>query len=212
MQFAADCQHAGMKFPPLALSLIFLFVSVNPVFPARAPDSARTITDLNAIPTRVLQRAISPKFYKTLLISPVKGWVIVRANLSGTHLSGARIVRSELGGAYDALALERASQVTIARYYNLDRPNMTGSILVHLLIYKTADGTLALSFAHLDEPGGNQLEYWGCTKLAVLKDNGKWDEIKGPPGLQDKGLMVRAPGLKNNVTATLKMENIPGGR
>ena len=199
-----------MNFPSLALSLIFLFVSVSPVFPARAPDSARTIRDLNAIPTSVLRRAVSPKFYKSLLISPVEGWITVRGHLSGTQLSGARVVRSELGGAYDALALERARQVTISRHYDLDRPNMNPPVLVHLLIYKIADGTLALSFAHLDEPGGTQLEYWGCTKLAVLKANGEWDEIKGPPSLQDKGLTVRAPGLKNNVTAVIKLENLPG--
>jgi hypothetical protein len=201
-----------MKPPALALSCFVLCLSIGTALPARTSGSARTITDLNAIPTRVLRRAISPKFYKTLLISPVEGWVVVRANLAGTHLSGARIIRSDLNGAFDALALERTKQVTIARYYTLDRPYMTGSVLVHLLIYKTADGTLALSFAHLDEPGGDQNEYWGCTKLAVLKADGKWDYIKGPPGLEDQGLMVRAPGLKNNAQAVLKMENIPGAR
>jgi hypothetical protein len=201
-----------MKLPRTALVLLVLFISVGTAFPAPAPGSARTITDLNAIPTRVLRRNVSPKFFKTLMISPVEGWVVVRANLSGTNLSGARVVHSELNGAWDALALDRASKVTIARYYNLDKPNMTGSVLVHLLIYKTADGTLALSFAHLDEPGGNQSEYWGCTKLGVLKANGKWDYIKGPPGLEDQGLMVRAPGLQNNLSATLRLDNIPGSR
>ena len=201
-----------MKPLALALGCLVFFVAADIAFSAPAQESARTITDLKAIPTRVLRRNISPKFYRTLLVSPVEGWVVVRANLAGTHLAGARIVRSDLNGAYDALALERASQVTIARYYTLDRPYLTGSVLVHLLIYKTADGTLALSFAHLDEPGGDQNEYWGCTKLAVLKADGKWDYIKGPPGLEDQGLMVRAPGLRNNAQAVLKMENIPGAR
>ena len=199
--------------PPLAsITLLVSILFVGSALAAAPAPPRRTITDLNTIPTRVLKRAISPKFFKTLLVSPVEGWVVVRANLSGTRLSGAKVVRSELDGAYDALALERASQVTIARYYNLDRPYLTGSVLVHLLIYKTADGTLALSFAHLDEPGGNQSEYWGCTKLAVLKKDGKWDYIKGPPGLEDQGLMVRAPGLRNNLNAVLRMENIPGSR
>lgn len=196
--------------PPFAsVTLLVSLLFVGSAFAAVPPSPRRTITDLNTIPTRVLKRNVSPKFFKTLLVSPVEGWVVVRANLSGTRLSGARVVRSELNGAYDALALERASQVTIARYYNLDRPYLTGSVLVHLLIYKTADGTLALSFAHMDEPGGDQMEYWGCTKLGVLKKDGKWDYIKGPPGLEDKGLMVRKPGLLNNVTAILKLENIP---
>jgi hypothetical protein len=201
-----------MKLPRVALSLLVLFVSISTAFPARALGSPRTIKDLTAVPTRVLQRAISPKFYKTLLISPVEGWVVVRANLDGTHLSGARVLQSDLNGKYDALALERASKVTIAGDFSTDRPYLTRSILVHLLIYKTADGTLALSFAHLDEPGGDQSGYWGCTKLAVLKADGKWDYIKGPPGLEDKGLVVRAPGIRSNITAILKLENIPGPR
>ncbi|MEY2496068.1 MAG: hypothetical protein QOJ45_2560 [Verrucomicrobiota bacterium] len=39
---------------------------------------------------------------------------------------------------------------------------------------------MALSFAHLDEPGGDQADYYGCARLAVLKADGKWTEIKGP--------------------------------
>jgi hypothetical protein len=35
----------------------------------------RKLTDLNVIPTRVLKRSISPKFYKSLLVSPLEGWV-----------------------------------------------------------------------------------------------------------------------------------------
>jgi hypothetical protein len=194
-----------MKLPRVALSLLVLFVCISTAI-------SRTITDLNAVPTRVLQRAISPKFYKTLLVSPVEGWVVVRANLNGTHLSGARVVQSDLNGKYDALALERASKVNIAGSYTTDRPYLAGSVLVHLLIYETADGTLALSFAHFDEPGGDQGGYWGCTKLAVLKADGKWDYIKGPPGLEDKGLVIRPPGLRSNITSILKLENIPGPR
>jgi hypothetical protein len=201
-----------MKLPAIALSLVVLFTSFSTSFAARPPGSARTLTDLNAIPTRVLRRSVSPKFYKTLLVSPVDGWVVVRANLAGTRLSGARVIQSELKGAYDALALQRAKEVTIAGYYSADKPSMTGSVLLHLLIYKIADGTLALSFAHLDEPGGEQNEYFGCTRLAVLKADGKWDEIKGPPGLEGKGWAVRAPGLKNNLAAILKLEKIPGSR
>jgi hypothetical protein len=172
---------------------------------ATTPAKGRMLTDLQVIPTRVLKRSISPKFYKSLLISPVEGWVIVRATLSGTHLSGARIIRSDLDGVYDRLALKRASEVLIAANYSTDRPNLGSSVLLHLLIYKIADGTMALSFAHLDEPGGDQADYYGCARLAVLKADGKWTEIKGPEGLEGKGWVVRR-GIKQNLEATLKME------
>lgn len=177
---------------------------------ASGPAKGRTLTDLKVIPTRVLQRAISPKFYKSLLVSPVEGWIVVRGNLAGTRLSGLKMTRSDLGGAYDAKALQLASEVRFAGNYTLDRPNTPPSVLLHLLIYKIADGTMALSFAHFDEPGGDQMEYYGCARLAVLKSDGKWTEIKGPESLDGKGMVVRQ-GIKNNLSTSLKMEGLPQG-
>jgi hypothetical protein len=120
------------------------------------------------------------------------------------------VIRSELNGRYDSLALKLADEVLIAGNYSIDRPNLGASVLLHLLIYQIADGTMALSFAHLDEPGGDQADYYGCARLSVLKADGKWTEIKGPPGLQDKGWAVRR-GIKNSIEASLKMEpKLPG--
>jgi hypothetical protein len=177
---------------------------------APRPVEGRTLTDINVIPTRVLQRSISPKFYKSLLISPIQGRVVVRASLSGTSLTGMRVIYSEPKGLHDHLALQRAKDVQIAGNYSIERPNTQSSVLVHLLIYQIADGTMALSFAHLDEPGGNQMEYYGCARLAVLKNDGKWTEIKGPEGLEGKGWAVRR-GIKNNLSTSLKLERLTTG-
>jgi hypothetical protein len=179
--------------PAAVLGLLLTFagraVAANP-----PPGKVRTISDISSIPHQVLQRAISPKFYKSLLISPIEGYVIVRGQVNNTtHLSGLRVIHSELGGAYDALALERANAVTISGYYSTDKIIQTGNILVTLLIYKTADGTAALSFAQVDEPSGDQQQYYGCAVLAVLKNDGKWTEIKSVDSLQGKGMVLRNP-------------------
>jgi hypothetical protein len=195
-------------FPPL-LTVLILVGLLGTSAGAPPPADGRVLTDLKVIPTRVLRRSISPRFYKTLLISPVQGWIVVRASLAGTHLSGARVIRSELNGAYDSLALKRATEVVVAGNYTIDRPNTPASILLHLLVYKIADGTMVLSFAHLDEPGGDQADYYGCARLSVLKADGKWTEIKGPESLEGKGWAIRR-GLKNNLEASLKMEKLPG--
>ena len=192
--------------PPLSLLIILiLFTFLGNGFAAKPSTEVRTLTDLNVIPMRVLKRSISPKFHQSLLISPVEGWIVVRASLTGTHLSGMRVIRSELGGRYDSLALQRANEVLIAGNYTIDRPNLGSSVLVHLLIYQIADGTMALSFAHLDEPGGDQADYYGCARLSVLKADGKWTEIKGPPGLEGKVWAIRR-GFKKIMEASLKME------
>jgi len=177
-------------------------------FAASAPTKARTLTDINGISTRVLQRSISAKFYKSLLISPIQGWVVVRANMSGTRLSGMRVVRSELNGAYDQLALKLANEAQIFGYYSIEQPNFGGSVLLHLLVYQIADGTMVLSFPTFQEPGGDQMEYWGCARLLVLKRGGQWTEIEGPASLHGKGWGVRQ-GLKNKMRAVLKAEMKP---
>jgi hypothetical protein len=184
-------------------------VSLFPFFStgsAATPTQGKTLTDLKVIPTGVLQRSVSPKFYKSLLISPVEGWIIVRAQLSGTRLSGARVIRSELKGLYDPLALQLAKEAQIAGNYTIDNPHMTSSVLLHLVVYQIADATMVLSFAHFDGPGGDQMQYYGCSRLLILKDN-KWSEIKGPESLDGKGWAVRQ-GLKNSYSALKKLEII----
>lgn len=188
---------------PLLVSL-FLIASLTPGFGAQPSSANRKIGDLNVIPTRVLQRSISPRFYKSLLVSPVEGWVVVRANLTGARLTGARVIHSELNGLYDPLALQLAKEALIAGNYSVDRPNVPGSVLLHVLVYRIADGTMVLSFAHMDHPGGNQMEYYGCSRLLTLKAE-KWTEIQGPESLQGKGWAVRQ-GIKNNLGDSLKLE------
>ena len=67
---------------------------------------------------------------------------------------------------------------------------------------------MALSFPTFEEPGGDQMQYWGCARLSVLKADGAWIEIKGPEGLHGKGWAVRQ-GLKNNLALAGKLEMNP---
>jgi hypothetical protein len=188
----------------LLLSLLILAAFVCSSLAASPSVKGRSITSLKVIPTRVLQRSISPKFYASLIKSPIQGWVVVRAQLSGTRLSGMRVIRTDLKGLYDPLALQLAKEALIAGNYTIDRPNVPSSVLLHVLVYQIADGTMVLSFAHLDEAGGDQAEYYGCARILTLK-NDKWTEIKGPESLEGKGWALRR-GVKNNLQTTLMME------
>jgi hypothetical protein len=191
--------------PFLIILILVAFLRSSEAAPPIA--QGRTLTDINIIPTRVLKRSVSSKFYKSLMISPIHGWVVVRASVSGTRLFGMRVIHSELNGAYDALALKLAKEAQIAGYYSIESPNVRGSVVLHLLIYQIADGTMALSFPEFDEPGGEQMEYLGCARLAVLKSDGKWTEIKGPESLEGKGWAVRAAGQRNELRIVKKLES-----
>jgi len=178
--------------PIVIVCFILAFSGRTFAAPNQPTGKVRTISDISSIPHQVLKRSISPKFYKSLLISPIEGYVMVRGQVNNTtRLSGLRVVHSELGGAYDSLALERARAMTISGYYSTDKVAQTGNVLVTLLIYKIADGTAALSFAQVDEPGGNQHQYYGCAVLAVRKSESKWTEIKSVDSLQGKGIVLR---------------------
>ena len=189
------------------LLTLFLLVAFSVCGFAASPSAkGRTLVDLNVIPARVLQRSISPWFFQSLLVSPIEGWIVVRAQLLGTKVVGGRVIRSDLDGAFDALALQRAAEMKIQGREMIDRLTPLSPVLVHLLVYRIADGTMALSFAALDGAGDNQLDYFGCAKLRVLQGNGRWVELKGPPGLEGKGLAVMAP----RAVDILKAKNIYG--
>jgi len=136
----------------------------------------RSINDIPAAKESLL-RIVSPNFYRSLLISPVEGWIVARGDLLNDHLAGTKIIRSELGGAYDRLALELANNLQIVDYTRTDRSGGPRAVFVHLLIYKIADGTMAISFAHFDQGGGNQLRYSGAAWMAARKGD-QWVTIE----------------------------------
>ena len=121
---------------------------------------------------------VSLKFYRSLLISPVEGWIVVRGDLVNNHLRGTKVIHSELGGVYDALALELANNLQVLDRTYAQTGLRSPAVLVHLLIYQIADGTLAISFAHFDETGGSQLRYSGSAWMAVEKAPNRWVTIE----------------------------------
>jgi hypothetical protein len=172
---------------PIVICLLSLVTAIGSSRAANSPVKGPTLTDVDIIPTRVLQNSVSPKFCKSLLISPLEGLITVRGQVSGTRITGAKIIRSELSGLFDPLALQLTKEAQIAGNFTLDRPNIPASILLHCLVYKIADGTMVLSFAHFDGPGGDQMKYYGCARLLILK-NDKEDRDSGAGKPSREGL------------------------
>jgi len=70
------------------------------------------------------------------------------------------VIHSELQGVYDPLALQLAKEALIAGNYSIDRPNVSTSVLLHVLVYRIADGTDgAFPFAHMDQPGDDPAQF-----------------------------------------------------
>jgi len=151
---------------------VFLSFGVMAVLTTAPLADARSIKDIPAAKESLL-RLVSPQFYHSLLISPIQGEVIVRGVLTNNHLSARRIVKSDVGGTYDILALELARNLQIVDLTRADMSPFGTPVLVHLLVYRIADGTMTISFAHFEGTGSNQLRYSGAAWMAVLK-NDKW--------------------------------------
>jgi hypothetical protein len=187
---------------------------------AAATEKIRTISEILGFPQKVLKRTLSRTIYRELLVSPLEGYVAVRGQLSGTHIYGARVIHSDLGDAYDNYALQLARDWQISGHFDLGKLSPSTPVVLYVLIYEIADGTMAVSFPSFDDAGGTQLEYYGAAKLAVQQMNGKWADLKLPgrptatgshATVSGNGWAVR-DGLANNFELQMKLNQISSTR
>lgn len=188
-------------------TLVVAFVCLGSAFAAPASEKVRTVTDIPGLSIAVLKRTLSPAIYKHVVVSPIGAWVAVRGQLSGAHLYGTRVIHSEENGAYDKYALQLARDWQIAGHFGLGNLTTSTPVVLNVLIYEIADGTMALSFPVFEEAGGSQLEYYGAAKLAVQGPNGQWKELALPQGPL-KGVWAVRAGLANNFELQMKLNQI----
>lgn len=159
----------------LAILLSFL-LAVH----AMAEDSpTRTIQNMRGLPIAPLRQMVKPHFFKSLLISPVEGWIMVRGHIVNHQFAGARIAHSELNGKYDTLALEMVKNVELRSGWEPPTGTHISSRRVRfdVLIYKIRDGRMAIGFAQSDEADGALGYYYGPAFMATEQD-GKWTWVK----------------------------------
>ena len=166
---------AAMKLIPFAIASLFLLFQG---FAAAAPQSpptanARTIQNLPNFPLSHLKVSLSPRLYKSLVISPLTAWVVANVSAYGQ----AKIVHSEGGGTFDNLALEAAKRWAPVGFNTTESRTHNPSVNVHLLIYKLVDSIMAVNFAHNDDAFYAGLQYTDVY-VGVYKD-GKWARVGG---------------------------------
>lgn len=164
-----------MKFTlPACLGLFVVLHSVAAAPPA-PPANARTIRTLPDFPLAHLKMSINPRLYKSLAISPLTAWVV--AQPPPVEGSDPKILRSDAGGAFDKLALQMAMNWGASGYDTTESRTQRPTLRVHLLVYKIADGLMAVNFSHNDQAfyhGRQYSDVW----IGVYK-NGKWAKIGG---------------------------------
>lgn len=178
-----------------ALSLVMAGLSAPTALASPLPAHGKTIKDFSGtIPLGVLERSVSPKLYQSLLVSPLEDWSIVRARVERRSLSGVSMVRSSVNPTYNSLALKFANELTPVANDPRGSARQTGSALMHLLIYKIADGVMAVSFAYPEAPAGQQRNSVGNVRLSVKTKGGPWTEIKASGTQEDHRWSLRERG------------------
>ena len=170
-----------MKILALAISLLLplqLFAKSDPA-PAKPKTikvlvNPRTIQNLPNFPLSTFKLSLAPKLYKSLSVSNVDAWIVAQVP---PHGGEPKIVHSEGGGVFDKMAFAIANEWSSVGYNVTESRVKSPSIKVHLLIYKIADGLMALNFAHNDDGFYAGMQYTDVY-VGVWKD-GKWTRIGG---------------------------------
>jgi hypothetical protein len=162
----------------IILTACFTLVVTLQGFAAPAPPAltnVRTIRNLPGFPIAHLKLSLSPRLYKSLVISPVTAWVVASApNMKGAE---SKVLRSDAGGVFDKLAQEFAKGWGSVGYDTTESRTQRPTLGVHLLVYRIADGLMAVNFAHNDQAfyhGRQHSEVW----VGVYQD-GKWTKVGG---------------------------------
>ena len=164
-----------------SLAALLFFATLHTQFAAQAPANIRTFKNLPSFPRESLRNGVSTKFYRSLEISPVQAWVVVRAPLVDSRAVGAKVIRSDANGAYDKMAVELANE--LGRFSGLDYTESRialSHVDVHLLVYKIADGTMVVAFWHIDDARYAGYRQLTSAYIGVLKNDGKWVVIEPP--------------------------------
>ncbi len=180
-------------FPTIVLSFLLPLTLLAKPEPApakprtmRVLKNPRTIQNLPDFPLSALKVSLSPKLYKSLCVSNVDAWIVAYAPNGGEP----KIVHSEAGGVYDKMALSMAKAWSPVGFDTTEsRLKRSPSLKVHLLIYKIADGLMAVDFANNDESfhaGIQHSDVW----VGLLK-GGKWTRIGGTQFIRQSPDMYR---------------------
>ena len=165
-----------MKTYLIALTSILathVCIAAPPPAPTAKGGKIRTFLDCPGLPRESLKNGVSAKFYRSLKISPLDGWIVVRAPLHGMKTAHARIIRSDAGGAFDSVALALANSMQVSGLNTTESRINISEIEIHLLIYKIADGIMAVGFSHVDDPKYAGYRQYGRATIGFLK-NGQW--------------------------------------
>ncbi|MFL5238760.1 MAG: hypothetical protein ACJ8EL_14365 [Rhizomicrobium sp.] len=112
------------------------------------------MADIPGVPVAGLKSYMPGEAYQKLISAPVKAYVLVRGQVIGSNVSGARVVHSESGAVYDKIAVQMANTMRV--YTDTIGSRVPPTVLIHVLIYGLPDNSEdAFAFAQNDKLDAN---------------------------------------------------------
>jgi len=137
----------------------FVFLALVAILVA-APSkaSARTMADLPGVPLAGLRTYLPQEAYNKLIHAPIKAWIVVRGQITGTKISGARVTHSEGNHVYDKVCVQMADQMEV--YTDQTFSRIAPAVVVNVFIFQLPNGNEdALGYAQDDSLGASNFIY-----------------------------------------------------
>ena len=137
----------------------FLFPALVITF-AVAPlnASARTMRDIPGVSLAGLRTYMPQEAYDRLISAPIKAWIVIRGQIVGTKISGARVVHSEGNHVYDKVCLRMAGEMEVMTDVTASR--LAPAVVVNVFIFQLPNGNEdALGYAQDDTLGASNFIY-----------------------------------------------------
>lgn len=136
-----------------------LFLAVSVILIAMPPKaSARTMRDIPGVSLAGLRSYLPQDAYNRLISAPIKAWIVIRGQIVGTKISGARVVHSEGNHVYDKVCLRMTSEMELRTDVTASR--LAPAAVVNVFIFQLPNGNEdALGYAQDDTLGASNFIY-----------------------------------------------------
>jgi hypothetical protein len=118
----------------------------------------RTMATLPGVPVAGLRTYLPEAAYKKLINAPIKAWIVVRGQIIGLKISGARVVHSEGNGVYDKVSLRMANEMEV--YTDMTASRIAPAVVVHIFVFQLPNGGEdAIGYAQDESLGASNFIY-----------------------------------------------------
>ena len=141
-------------------TVLIRFLLLPLVIFASAPlkVSARTMAELPGVPVAGLRTYLPQEAYHKLINAPIKAWIVVRGQIVGNKIAGARVVHSEGNGVYDKVSLRMAGEMEV--YTDTTTSRLAPAVVVHVFVFGLPNGGEdALGYAQDESLGASNFIY-----------------------------------------------------